>query len=167
MLDVGNLIIHSAHGICQIDDISDKEFSGTTKKYYTLHPIDETHGLTISTPVDNDKIKMMDLVNKEEAENVMEVFHADGVDWIEKPNLRIQTYTAIVKTGDRTEIAKVAITLLRKKHEQEALERKFSEIDKTLLSSIQNILYKELAIAFNTSKDAVSARVNQSIKEHL
>jgi CarD family transcriptional regulator len=72
-------------------------------------------------------------------------------------------YPEIVNTGNRMDIAKVANTLLRKKQELESEGRKFFVQDSRLLTTIQNILFKELAIALNTSSEAISEKVNNML----
>ena len=39
MFNVGDIIIHSAHGLCEIDDICEKTYGDTTRTYYVLHPL--------------------------------------------------------------------------------------------------------------------------------
>lgn len=65
MYNIGDLVIYSAHGICKINDICDKTVAGITKSYYVLHPMDNKHHLTISIPVNNDKVAILDLIQKE------------------------------------------------------------------------------------------------------
>ena len=62
MFNVGDLIIYSTHGICQIDEVCEKTVLGVSRHYYVLHPLEDAK-LTISTPVDNDKVVMMKVVN--------------------------------------------------------------------------------------------------------
>lgn len=163
MHDIGDLIIYSGHGICRVDDICDKNLNGTVKTYYVLHPIEDDHELTIHAPADNKKIMMQKLINKDEAEKILESFRSDGVEWIENSHSRIKSYTATVDTGNRMEIAKTANTLIRKKHVIEAEGRKFFEQDSKLLINIQNILFKELAIVLDTSTDKINQQVNQNL----
>lgn len=164
MFKIGDLIVYSGHGICRVDEISDKTYTGITKAYYVLHPIENSQKLTISTPVDNDKIVIVKLMNKEEAENILESFNSAGINWIEKPQLRGQMFKDIVYTGNRMDIAKVANTLLWKKHEIEMARRKFYEQDNRILSTIQNILFKELAIALNTSSEAIIEKIKSMLR---
>ncbi len=160
MFNVGDLIIYSGHGICKVDDICEKSYSGITKNYYVLHPLENSHQLTISTPVDNESIIMVRLINKDEAEEILFSFQSPGIKWIEKPNLRFHVYNDIVKTGNRIEIAKVANTLIQKKHELETIGKKLYEQDNKLLIKIQNILFKELAISLNASYEEIEAKVD-------
>ena len=57
MFTIGDTIIYSVHGLCQIDDICEKTYSDVTRNYYVLHPLSQTN-LTISVPVDSDKVIM-------------------------------------------------------------------------------------------------------------
>ena len=72
MYNVGDLVVYSSHGICRVDDICEKTLLGETKKYYELHPVEDDN-LKISVPVDNDKVTMLELLNKE-AEEILESF---------------------------------------------------------------------------------------------
>lgn len=164
MYNIGDLIIYSGHGICKVDNICDKTYFGNTQTYYVLQPLENNHQLTISIPVDNEKVIMSRLIQRNQAEEILASFKSLGVNWIENNHLRIQVYNDIVKTGNRNEIAKVANTLIRKKHELEMKEKKFGEQDKHLLISIQNILFKELAISLNTTYDAIVEEVNSLVK---
>lgn len=71
MFKVGDLIIYSGQGICRIDDICKQRFLGEAKDYYVLHPI-ASPSLKTSTPVDNDKVLMLELINMDEALEIIE-----------------------------------------------------------------------------------------------
>ena len=108
MFKIGDLIVYSGHGICRVDEISDKTYAGITKAYYVLHPIENNQRLTINTPVDNDKIVIVKVMDQEEAETILESFNSAGINWIEKPQLRSKVFKDIVHTGNRMDIAKVS-----------------------------------------------------------
>jgi len=165
MFNIGDLIVYSGQGICRVDDICDQTYAGVTRTYYVLHPLENSHHLTINTPIENDQTSlMMKLIGQEEAEKILESFNSEGIDWIEKPQLRNQVYKDILKTGNRMEIAKVANSLLRKKHLVEKERKKFPENDSNLLRHIENILFKELATALNTSFAAISEKINSMVQ---
>lgn len=166
MFKIGDLIVYSGHGICRVDEISDKTYAGITKAYYVLHPIENNQRLTINTPVDNDKILKVKLMDQEEAETILESFNSAGINWIEKPQLRSQVFKDIVHTGNRMDIAKVANTLLRKKHEIEMASRKFYQQDSRILTTIQNVLFKELAISLNTSSEAIIEKIKSMLRSN-
>lgn len=77
MYNVGDLAVYSTQGICRIIEICEKTFSDITKKYYVLQPLNDPK-LSISVPVHSDKTNLSDVVNKAEAEEIIESFKAPG-----------------------------------------------------------------------------------------
>jgi CarD family transcriptional regulator len=165
MYNIGDLIIYSAHGICKIDDICEKTISGSTTMYYVLHPIENSKYLSISIPVQNDKVVMLDLLEKEEAHEILESFKEPGIKWTDKPNLRYSLYNNIVTTGDRKEIAKMVNTLLMKQNEADLQGKKLYEQDRKLLDTAQNILFKEMAISLNTTWEDINEMVQRRLEK--
>jgi Transcriptional regulators, similar to M. xanthus CarD len=166
MFEVGNLIIYSSHGICRIDGISEKDISGVSRYYYDLHPL-RSAGLKISIPVDNQSILMLDLIDKDEAEEIIQSFRLPGVDWIEKSTDRNHVYSNIINTGNRQEIAKVINTLMRQKHKVELNHKKLSQQDLHMLNNTQQILFNEIAISRDTSYEAVLDEVSGIMQGEL
>ncbi|MGP0586398.1 CarD family transcriptional regulator [Paenibacillus timonensis] len=166
MFHEGDLIIYSVHGVCRIDDVCVKSLAGVSKSYYELHPLgNET--LKISTPVDNASVLMQKLMGPEEAKTILDSFQAPGIRWIDNNNERHHRYTAIVKTGNREEIVQVASTLMRKKQLAELNHKKLGNQDHQLLLGIQNILFKELAIALNITYEDVISEVQEKVAVNL
>lgn len=164
MFTIGDHIIYSDHGLCRIDDIRDETVSGVTKKYYTLHPLENTL-VTIRTAVDNDKVVMLKLLQKEEALEIIESFKHAGTEWDSQPSSRLQQYSQLINSGDRMQIAKVVNTLMRKKFETQLEKKTLYERDYRLLNNTQIILFKELAHALDTSFEEINKRINDLIKK--
>lgn len=162
MFTIGDLVIYSGHGICRIDDICDQTYSGIERTYYIMHPI-EDEGLTIQTPTDNEQALILKMMNQKEAKEVLLIFAKPGVEWIEKNHDRTRTYSDIVKSGDRKEIAKIVTTLIRRKTETENKGKKLGETDRRMLFSIQHILFKELAYSLNTSSELMEQKIYEII----
>lgn len=159
MFNIGDTIIYSAHGVCVIDDICEKTCLGVTKDYYVLHPVQDSK-LTICAPVDNDRVVMMELIHKDEAEEIVESFKLPGISWVDIGSQRNEIYNSIIRKSDRKEIAKVLNTLMRKKYRADINKKKLYEQDLKLLTFIENILLRELATSLDTNFEAVYERVN-------
>ena len=166
MFKVGDTIIYSSHGLCHINAISEKTFSGVTKSYYILHPLNNPK-LEICAPISNKSNSMLELMTKEESEAIIDSFTQPGLEWIEKSNHRSQTYSDRVKKGDRREISRVIKTLMMKKMQIERNDKKFPEVDRKLLSSMQDILFAELALSLNTTSEKIHQRVNEILDNEL
>ncbi len=162
MFKKGDLVIYSSHGICKIDDICEKKISNVTKNYYSLHPMDDRK-LSISIPVDNDKVTIKELLTKEEAENIIDSFKFKGYEWIDIDNARNTKYNEVLKQGNRLEIAKIANTLMKKKIEIEGNNKKFHEKDKKILQYIQNVLFAELTFILDATSEEIEEKINSNI----
>jgi CarD family transcriptional regulator len=162
MFHEGDLIIYSVHGVCRIDEVCVKSLADVSKSYYELHPL-SNETLKISTPVDNAAVLMQKLMGPEEAKTLIDSFQAPGIPWIDNNHERHHRYTAIVRTGNRKEIAEVARTLMRKKLWAEQNHKKLGNQDNQLLLGIQNILFKEMAIALNIPSEDVLHAVQEKV----
>ncbi len=164
MFNIGDIIIYSAHGLCQIDDICEKTYGDTTGSYYVLHPL-ENSKLIISIPIDSKKILMQKVMEREEAEEILYSFQQPGIEWIENVRQRTKHYSSLINTGDRKEIAKVAITLMKKKLEANSDKKKPHDHDRALLAYIQKIMFMELSVSLDTSYEEISDKINSMISQ--
>ncbi len=163
MFDIGDIIIYSVHGLCQIDDISEQTIAGVTRTYYVMHPLGET-SLKISIPVDSDKVVMLKPMEKDVAEELIQTFKEPQAGWIEDAKQRSRKYMELVNTGDRDEIAKIANILMRKSVEYKKNNKRLYDQDRSLLQMIQNILFKEMALSLETTVETIEERVNHMIE---
>lgn len=164
MYKVGDLIIYSAHGLCRIQDISEKNVGGKTRTYYVMNPLEDAQ-LTISIPKAIGEKNMKSLMEEEEAQTILQSFQNAGIPWVEDARDRNKKYSAIVKTGERDEISRVANTLMRKEDELQKENKKLSEQDRKLLESIQIILFKELAVSLDKSMEEIEEIVESMVKQ--
>ena len=164
MFNIGDVIIYSSHGLCQIDDICEKTYGDSTGTYYVLHPLDNAR-LIINIPIDSEKIVMQNVLNKEEAEEILHSFQQPGIEWIENARERTKKYKSLVNTGNRTVIAQVAVTLMEKKREADEDEKKLDGDDRALLANIEKIMYKELAVSLDTSYEEISKKVKHLVSQ--
>jgi CarD family transcriptional regulator len=163
MFNIGDIIFYSLHGLSKIDDICEKTFSDVTRTYYVIHPLEQPN-LTISTPVDNDKVVMLKRMESEEAEEILQSFKQPGIDWIEDLKQRKMKYQDILATGKRKEIARVVNTLMRESFELSLNKKRLYDQDSKLLHKVQNLLFKELAMTLNTSFEEIVEQVNDMIR---
>jgi CarD family transcriptional regulator len=164
MFNIGDIIIYSSHGLCQIDDICEKTYGDTTGTYYVLHPLENAR-LIINIPIDSDQVVMQNVLEKEEAEAILHSFQQPGIEWIENARERTKKYKSLVNTGDRTVIAQVAVTLMLKKREAEENEEKLDGDDRALLANIEKIMFKELAVSLDTSYEEISNKVKRLVNQ--
>ena len=167
LFTAGDLIIYSTHGVCRIDNISDKTVAGETKSYYTLHPIHNTQKLEISIPVDNDSIMMLTLLEADEATVILESFRSPGVDWNPHSNNRNREFLNVVRSGNRHDIAQVINTLSRRQIEAVHANKKLYEQDRKILENAKTILVKELSLALNQQESDIDRKISKHLHESM
>ncbi len=154
MYNVGDVVIYSSHGLCSIEDICEQTFNDITKTYYALKPLNEPQ-LFIRIPIDNSQKRLRDVIKKEDALNILHSFTSPGVEWIEQSTHRLRFHLEIIKSGNRQKQANLLNTLLRKKLEYSATEKKFPNQEEKLLKSLQETIFSEFSIALNKSSDEI------------
>ncbi|MEK4426749.1 CarD family transcriptional regulator [Solibacillus sp. FSL K6-1523] len=154
MYNVGDTVIYSSHGLCSIEEICEQTFSEITKNYYVLKPLNDPN-LTIRTPVDNSNTQIRDIMKKEEAIKILHSFTSPGIEWVEQSTHRMRLHTEIIKTDDRQKQAHLLNTLLRKKMDYEALEKKFPMQEEKLLLTLQELIFSEFSIVLNKSSEEI------------
>ncbi len=166
MFNIGDLIIYSTHGVCRIDDICKKSYSNVSREYYILYPVEDPD-LKISVPVNSDRVVMLDIMDKEEAEKVLKFFEEPGIEWIEDAKVRNKKYTNIIKGGDRREIIKLASTLMLKQMETEHKKERMYNQDQKMLEDIQGNLFQELAASLETTVEKIIDKINATIPSKI
>lgn len=162
MFKVGDLIIYSTHGVCKIDDICERSYRDVTREYYILHPVDDPN-LTISVPVDNEQVVMLNIMDKKEAKTILESFEEPGIEWIEDAKQRNRKYNSLINSGDRDEIVKIANTLMRKQKEAKVNKQRMYDQDQKMLEEIERIMFQELAASLDTTVERIIERINKVI----
>lgn len=166
MFKIGDMVVYSVHGLSKIIDICEKTIAGETKMYYVLQPLEQP-SLTISTPVDHQKGLIFEMMKKDEAEKILQSFAEPGADWVSEVRQRMTKYHQKVKSGDRRQIAGVLNTLMRKNIEASKSKKKLYDQDRKLMETIQNILYKELAIVLNKSFDEIAKLTEKMVLKQI
>lgn len=164
MYQAGDVIVYSAHGLCQIQEICERTISDETRLYYVMHPLADT-SLTISCPVDSDKVMMLDPLEKDEAEQILSSFALPGIDWIDDYRQRSARYRELIKAGNRATIATIANSLLYRELDLKDEGKHLYEVDRKLLADIQSILFNELALALDTTYEDIVDRIQRMISE--
>lgn len=159
MYKVDDLIIYSTHGLCRINEITEKTYGETTKNYYVLQPL-TTPKVSINVPIKIDKIQFIDIMNAKEATQIIELFNATYSDDLERNFQRNDNFLKFVNEGNRSELVKIISILLHRQKLREEDNKKLPIQDAKSLSFLQGILYTELAVSLDLTVNEISERIN-------
>ncbi len=165
MFEKGELIICGGHGVCRVIDITDNPIDrlDRKRKYYLLEPVFEKTS-TIYTPVDNEKIIMRRIMNKEEAEKLIEHIREIDIMWVQEEKRREQTYKDALRTYDSRSLMQIIKTLYQRKNMRINEGKKVLSSDEQYLRKAEELLYSEMSLALSIPKDQVSAYIVEAVK---
>ena len=157
MYKVGDKVLYPVHGAGLIEGIEECEVMGTVHKYYTMHmPVGD---MKVMIPCDGgNNAGLRDIVDEKTADEVMDSMskpgEEDSVSW----NRRYRENTEKIKSGNIFYVAEVVKSLMIRDK-----EKGLSTGERKMLSDSRHILISELVLAKNSSKEEISAILDEKV----
>ena len=153
---VGDMVLYSVHGICRIEDKTQRDFGGQKQEYYMLKPV-YTPDSTFFVPVNNENLvsKMRQILSGEEIKKLIRAMPGENFSWIEEEAARKERYQQILSDGDRTELVRMIKALYFHQQEQQKNGRRLHITDERFMKEAEKMLYEEFAYVLNIRKDQV------------
>ncbi|MGI6721638.1 MAG: CarD family transcriptional regulator [Anaerovoracaceae bacterium] len=167
MYKAGDMIVYGGTGVCKVVGVTIPDFAREhgNRKYYELEPIYERG--TIYTPVDNDQISMRYVMEKEEADDIIEKIPQIKTEKFTEKST--QKLTEHYKARLREHSCEGLITVIRSAHEKmkeaKKANKKFGQIDKKYMKKAENLLYGELAVALDIEKEEVAGYIARKVEK--
>ena len=112
MFEKNQLIMCGGHGVCRVVNVTGNPIDrfDKTRKFYVLEPVFEKAS-TVYMPVDNDKVVMRRIMNKGEAEELIDNISEIETVWIKEEKTREQMYKDAIRTYDCQSLVQIIKTL--------------------------------------------------------
>ena len=164
MFEKDQLIMCGGHGVCRVVNITGNPIDRLDKvrKYYVLEPVFEK-GSTVYTPVDNDKVVMRRIMNKEEAEALAERITQIETVWIQEEKGREQMYKDAIRTYDCRSLVQIIKTLYLRKQDRLKEGKKVLSSDEQYLRKAEELLYSEMSLALSIPKENVESYIKEAV----
>lgn len=154
--EVGEKVVHPAHGVGVVVDVQSRSVSGVEQKFYQITILE--NNMKVMMPVQQaQSVGLRRIVGKDTVEEVYGILRDRSVvvstqTW----NRRHREYNQKIKTGSLHEIAKVVrdLSVLR-------TSKELSYGERTMLDTARNRLAKEIAIVVSESEEAVNAHLKE------
>ena len=171
MFSVGDKVMYGGTGVCVVEDITSLKLSGMdrARDYYVLKPLYQS-GI-IQTPVDNTKIPIRPVMTRTQAEALVDIIpQVDASICMEKNLSALRNhYQQQMSTFDCVDLVRMTKSIYAKKKDAESRQKKIGITDEKFLRRAEDLLYGELAVALDISRDKVTdyiaARLGKSIVE--
>lgn len=161
MYNIGEKILYPPHGAGVIEGIEERVVLGKKQKYYILKmPSDE---MTVMIPTEScDEIGVRYIIEKDEAQKVLEAFRSLPVVLDENWNRRQRENVAKIKTGDIYEVLCVVKALMLRER-----TKGLSTSERKMLNMSKRIMTSEIILSGAASMSDVESIMNDTITELL
>ncbi len=166
MFKEDQLIMCGGHGVCRVVTITDNPIDRSDKerKYYVLEPVFEK-GSTVYTPVDNDKVVMRRIMNRREAEALVDQITEIETVWIQEEKSREQMYKEAIRTYDCQSLVRIIKTLYLRRQSRLKEGKKVLSSDEQYLHKAEELLYSEMSLALSIPKEEVGAYIKKAVRD--
>ena len=164
MYHIGEYVVYSIHGVCEISGIDRQKRSGSDVLYYVLSP-QGSHGSRYFVPVDNDLAvsKMHSVLSKAEYEEIIRNLSNGEIPWEPDEQLRREKYRIAVQTGDRKELLQLIGMLYLHKRSLVASGRKFRIGDDAIFREAEKLICSEISFVFGIDESSVADYIKSAI----
>ena len=146
MYQVGQMIVYSSHGVCNIVDLEQKRIDRKTIAYYVLEPVDQP-GTRYYLPSENPVAlaKSRPLYTKDELVHIVSEPITEN-RWIAEDNRRRQYYRELLSSVDMQAMIQMVRCLRAHRQAQLSQGKKFHMCDDNFLRDAKRILTTEFMI---------------------
>ncbi len=152
---VGDKAVYPAQGVAEVVGVDSKTIAGTEHTFYVLRVLDSDKKIMI--PVGKvDDVGLRSIMNDKELEEVYDILRERNVDLNTQTwNRRYRAYVEKIQTGSPFEIAEVLrdLNLLK-------FQKTLSFGERKMLDTAKRLLVQELAIAKDSTEEAVGEEVD-------
>lgn len=156
MFSVGEYVVCGNKGVCIVENITTLDIAGVDKdrKYYILKP-DNRMGGTVFIPVDSPKESLRHILDKTEAEELLQKVAEIAPLEISNDKFAEQMYKDCLKSGESIETARVLKTIYERSKKRLNEGRKVTAVDAKYKHLAEDGLFGELAVSMQTTRTSV------------
>lgn len=158
MLEVGETIIHKSHGLCVVKE----KLQIAGQDYYRLVPSFDS-SMSIFVPFSKENEILRAVLTRKEADELIDYMRTIDDKIIDDTKERRDSFHRLLLSGDLKDIAYMCRKLYLLKQYKDESNAKFCLTDSTMFEKVHNMLFDELAVAYNVNRDSIVEYVHNLI----
>lgn len=160
MYSIGEFIMKTTNGVCEIKDIVDREFLDTKKQYYQLAPLSDQHAV-LYVPVNRTDDSIRSVMTTEEAEALISRIPLIEESWVNNEKERERRYKEAIRSNDPEKLVGMIKLIYQRKKTRHEQGKKTTVVDGRYFEMAEKLLYSELEFAMKKSKDEVQELIRE------
>ncbi len=156
MYAVNDKVLYTNCGVCNVESVEMKDFTGEPAEYYVLRPVGDNRN-KFYVPTKNEQLtrQMHRVLSRDEIESLINDMPDEDFIWIDDENVRKEQYQQILRRGDRHELVRMIKTLYIHRCIQKEQRKKLHAADEYFLKEAENVLYDEFSYVLDIPKDDI------------
>lgn len=155
MFEIGDKIVYSKSGVCEITDICDGPY-GLEGLCYKMKPYDdEEDQSTIYIQVDNDRVFMRKVMSNEKAKEILDNLNNYPAVFPRNEKERTELIRETLQSDDMTIWIQLLKGLCQEKRKRLRLKKDLKYRDERIFKFLENLIFGELSIALDVPKEKV------------
>ena len=164
MFRIGDAVIHPAEGVCEITEITERNFSGTAEEYYVLKSVYDSQS-TVYIPVETAKVrpKIRLALSREQVQKIIDSLEKNEPVKTDNDNHRRLLFKEILASGNADEIGRVLTTIYNLKTELRKTGKKIKVSDERIIKETERSVFTEFAFSLGISPEEIPAYIDDRI----
>ncbi len=162
MFSIGDYMVYGTNGVCRVDAVCPSPLDKKdTRLYYALKPLRGTGQAMIYTPVENDRIPMRPIIEKNEAEAIFEKILDIPYLCVSAEKERREVYRAALVSGTVEAYIALLKTISRRRSELSEMQRRLPDFETEYDMQARRNLYTELSVALGLPFEGMEAYIRE------
>lgn len=161
---INEKILYGSVGVCEIREITQKDFGGKVSDYYVLVPVYRNES-TVYVPVDSAALceKMRKLPNKEKIDELLATAAVELPEWEDNKYVRRDNFNEILEKGSDKSIFSLARLIYTHGKKQTEKGKKLHITDERALSDAQKLIEEEIACVLEMPRESVACYIKEKV----
>lgn len=159
MYHIGDWVVRSSDGLCQIVDITNPDFVSDSKKlYYQLVSASDPNG-KIYVPVESAQDMMRPAMSSVQADELILQIPKIKESWIVSERERQNHYKQALQSNDPKQLIGIIKLIYQRKKARQAQGKKTTAVDEQYFNLAESRLYSELEHALRKSRTDIELMI--------
>ncbi len=157
---IGTYVLYAKTGVCLIKE----QTTMNGGQYYVLSPISDSRS-SVYVPADKPEMvaRMRPLLTREEINALLVDADTVRLEWVDDRNERAMLYRAVTGSGDRKELVRLLVCLMRKKRERMEIGKRLSSMDENFLQECVRLVQEEFSMVLGIERREVGPYIQERL----
>lgn len=165
MYQIGEYVVKSAKGVCNIRAIVHPDFVDDKRKmYYLLMPLSDKNA-KIYVPVDMKAGMIRSIMTEKDADALIRKIPRINKTWISNERERERSYREEIQSNDPERLVGVIKLIYQRKKTRQEQGKKTTAVDERYFDIAENLLYSELEVVMRKNRNEINAMIKKCCEE--